>query len=398
MTAAAPTPHHAPAPAPWLLVVGCLPDGTLAPTAPANVLAPGAVFGAARMLEAAGVEEARCRPWPKPFADGVEAVLARSGQRTVVLASGDPLHHGVAATLLRTLAPEDVAVFPAPSAFSLAAAAMRWPLEDVRCISLHTAPAAAVLGSAAPRRKLLCLTRDGETPQQIAAALTPAGYGGSTVSVLENLGTADEARYDSLASALSGTFAPLNVVAVDCRKSAPIAVAALSHDGCVTRDEVRLLTIAALGHGSGHLWDVGAGSGAVAIDWVRAGGSATLFEKKPSRIEAIHRNLDASGVIATVLAGEAADGLSLASPPDRVFHGGGIADDALFRALWAALMPGGPYVANAVTLGGEAALMARHSSLGGSLTRIALSHAAPVGRLTAMRPAMAVLQWRAIKP
>ncbi|MCF3935942.1 precorrin-6y C5,15-methyltransferase (decarboxylating) subunit CbiE [Acuticoccus sp. M5D2P5] len=380
----------------WLTIIGALPNGALAPNAPQAALDAGAVFGAARLLAAAGIPEAARRPWPRPFADGIAAVLARRGEATTILASGDPLHHGVGATLLRHLPAEEIAVFPAPSAFSLAAAAMRWPLETVTCLSLHAAPPADILTAAAPGRRLLCLTRDGAAPAAIAAILTEAGFGDSTLTVLADLGTAEAARQTARASDLTGEAAPLNVLAVECARRDPVRVADLAHDGCVTRDEIRLLSIAALAP-PGHLWDIGAGSGAVAIDWCRAGGSATLFERVPARAVAIRQNLAATHTRATLLEGPAIDHLGTAPDPARIFLGGAVGDDALFEALWARLPAGGILVSNAVTLGGEAATIARQARLGGTLTRIALSHAEPVGRLLAMRPAMPVLQWRVVK-
>jgi precorrin-6Y C5,15-methyltransferase (decarboxylating) len=377
----------------WLTVVGALPSGALAPTAPPEALACGAVFGAGRLLDAARVPEAARRPWPRPFADGVAAVMARRGTPTTVLASGDPLHFGVAATFLRHLPAGEVAVHPAPSAFSLAAAQMRWPLEDVACVSLHAAPPEAILDHAAPGRRLLVLTRDGEAPAAIAAALAAAGFGESPVTVLETLGTPRASARRATAATIAGATASLNVLAVECRHAGPLAVDDLDHDGCVTRDEVRLLTVAALSP-PGQLWDVGAGSGAVAIDFARAGGTATLFERHPGRAAAIRRNIAATGARARLLEGEAAERIADAPEPSRVFLGGAVADDALFQAVWARLPPGGVLVSNAVTVEGEAATLARHAAHGGRLTRIALSFGEAVGTMTAMKPAMPVLQWR----
>ncbi|MEM8853537.1 MAG: precorrin-6y C5,15-methyltransferase (decarboxylating) subunit CbiE [Pseudomonadota bacterium] len=382
---------------PWLTVVGCLPSGALAPTAPADVLAADHVFGAARLLAAAGVPEGKRAPWPRPFQDGIEAVLARRGRPTTVLASGDPLHHGIAATFLRQLAPSEMTIHPAPSAFSLAAAAMRWPLETVETVSLHTLPARDILLHAKPGQRIIALTRDADAPAAIAAALAGAGYGDSEVHVLEALGGPDEAVHATTADLCAGPFHPLNVVAVACVGKGPVTVDDLHHDGCVTRDEVRAITIAALPQGA-HLWDIGAGSGAVAIDFVRRGGTATLFERDGDRAEAARRNLIVSKVKAPIVVGSAIDHLDDALPPGAIFLGGGVGDEALFQALWERLPAGGTFVSNAVTLSGEEASMARFGRLGGTLTRIQLSHAAPVGRLMAMRPAMSVLQWRVVKP
>lgn len=380
--------------APWLTVVGCLPDGRLAPTAPAGALEAEAVFGSARLLEAAAVLPERRHPWPRPFAAGIAALLARRGRPTTVLATGDPLHHGVGTTLIAHLSPQEIAIHPAPSAFALAAAEMRWPIEDATLLSLHSRPPEAIKGHLAPGRRLLVLTRDGDAPVAIAAAATAAGYGESAITVLENLASPQAARHEAPAAALSGAFAPLNTLAIACRRAAPVRAADLVHDGCITRDEIRRLTVDALGGGSGHLWDIGAGSGAVAIDWCRAGGRASLFERVPARLDAIAQNLAATQTEAAVFPGEASENLALAAPPDAVFIGGAVSDEALFASLWQQLRPGGILVANAVTVEGEAATLSRFSALGGTLTRIALSHSRPIGGLTALAPAMPVLQWR----
>ena len=377
---------------PWLFVVGCLPDGQLAPTAPATVLEVSAVFGAARLLDATGVTNERRRPFSSPLCASVGEILARAGTPTTVLASGDPLHHGIAATLLRAVPREAMAVHPAPSAFSLAAAAMRWPLEDVTCASLHSGPTAAIRQYLQGGRRLLLLTRDGRAPAAIAAEMTASGFGESTVSVLGDLGTARATVETTTAANCTGVSQNLNVMAVVCTGAFP----PLSHDGCITRPEVRALTVEALSP-PGHLWDVGAGSGSVAIAWMARGGSATLFEREPSRLEMIGENLTARGLLAAVRSGDALDALEGAAPPDAVFHGGAVANEPLFDALWARLPKGGRYVANAVTLESETALVTRRARHGGELTRIALSHAAPVGGFLAMKPALPVLQWRVEK-
>jgi precorrin-6Y C5,15-methyltransferase (decarboxylating) len=380
----------------WLTVIGALPGGALAPTAPATALEAEAVFGPARLLEAAGVAPERQRAWPSPFSEGVAALLGRRGRPTTVIASGDPLHHGIAATLLAHLAPEEMIVHPAPSAFSLAAAALRWPLAEALCVSLHAADPEEILAHAAPGRRLLVLTRDGEAPARIAAVLAGAGWGDSPVAVCEALGGPEAAVHRATAATLAGRFHPLNTLGVHCRRPDPVRAADLEHDGCITRDEVRAVVLAALAPFGGHLWDVGAGSGSVAVAWCRAGGTATLFEREADRAAAARRNI--AGLAARLLEGEAADRIAAAPPPERIFLGGAVAEEALFAILWDRLLPGGILVANAVTLDGEAALIARHARLGGTLTRIALSHAVPVGRLLAMKPGMPVLSWRVVKP
>lgn len=378
---------------PWLTVVGALPDGRLAPTAPPRALEAEAVFGAARLLEAANVATERRRPWPRPFADGVAQVLARRGRATTVLASGDPMHFGVGTTLAKVVPASEMAVHPAPSAFALAAAVLCWPLEDVRCVSLHAEPADTILRYAADGARLIVLTRDGDAPSEIARVLGRAGFGRSEVHVLEALGSADEGHRTGQAGEISGTFHALNVMAIVCVDEGPVRLDALEHDGCVTRDEVRALTVAAL-RGGRLMWDVGAGSGSVALEWCRGGGRALLFEREPARAAAARRNIAARAADAVVLEGAALDFIREAEGPDRVFLGGAVGDDTLFDAVWERAPAGAVVVSNAVTLEGEAATMRRFLAHGGQLTRIELSHSGPVGRLQALKPAMSVLQWR----
>lgn len=380
----------------WLTVVGMLANGALAPTAPASALEADAVFGAPRLLDAAGVPAGRRHPWPQPFRDGLQKVLARRGTPTTVLASGDPMHFGVGATLADLVGSGEMTVYPAPSAFALAASRLCWPLGATRCISLHAAPAEDILNHAADGARLLVLTRDGAAPAAIAAVLTAAGFGRSTVHVLENLAGPAEAHRSALAAQIDGTFEPLNVVAVACVDEGPVQLGALEHDGCVTRDEVRAVTVAALAGGR-HLWDVGAGSGSVALEWCRGGGTATLFERDADRAGAARRNIARRRACARVVEGDAALHVAGCAAPDRVFLGGAVGNDALFASVWARLQPGAVVVSNAVTLEGEAATIARFRAHGGTLTRIELSHSAPVGRLMAMKPAMSVLQWRATR-
>lgn len=378
---------------PWLTVIGCLPDGSLAPGAPAEALEAPAVFGPERLLSAASVPCHRRRPWPRPFREGLAALIARRGEPTTVLASGDPMHFGVGGTLARSLPAHEMDVYPAPSAFALAAGRLAWPLEDVRCASLHRSCAEDVLAHAADGRKLLLLTRDGAQPAEIAKVLTRAGFGDSPVTVLEALGSIGTSVHSCVARSVEGVFDALNVVAIACVAGPPVTAHRLEHDGCITRDAVRAMTVDALAGGR-HLWDVGAGSGSVAIAWCRGGGTATLFERVGERAAAARRNIATHEAAATVLSGEAMDNVAAADPPDRVFFGGGITDDALFEAVWPRLADGGVLVANAVTLEGEVALTRRHRAYGGTLTRIALSFAGKVGDFTVMRPALPVTQWR----
>ncbi|MCB1376583.1 MAG: cobalamin biosynthesis bifunctional protein CbiET, partial [Rhodobacteraceae bacterium] len=112
----------------------------------------------------------------------------------------------------------------------------------------------------------------------------------------------------------------------------------------------------------------------------------------------IERNAARLGVPGVeLIRGKAPEALKGLEAPDAVFIGGGITGAGVFEASWEALKPGGLLVANVVTLEGEARLTELSRAHGGQMTRIAVSHAEPVGGYHGWRPAMPVTQWRVRK-
>jgi precorrin-6Y C5,15-methyltransferase (decarboxylating) len=306
--------------------------------------------------------------------------------------------------------PEAIAaILPAPGAFSLAAARMRWPLSEVDCVSVHNRAVENVYMHFHPGARLLILTRNGETPAQIADALCQRGYGPSRMTVLESMGGPDEARRDGTAEGWDATnAASLNTVAVDCAAGPDALVLsrlaglpddAYENDGQLTKREVRAATLAALAPLPGRLlWDVGAGCGSIAIEWMRAGGRAIAVESHRGRAAMIARNAAALGVpdLDTVI-GKAPAALGGLETPDAIFIGGGIRTDGMFDACWAGLRPGGRLVANTVTADSEALVASLREQHGGILTRIAISHAAPAGGQAGWQPKRPVTQWSVVK-
>jgi precorrin-6Y C5,15-methyltransferase (decarboxylating) len=264
----------------------------------------------------------------------------------------------------------------------------------------------------APGARLLLLSHDGTTPALVARRLVALGYGQSRMTVLEHMGGAAERRHDSVAAAWSAErTADLNTVAIACVAGPEATVLpcvpglpdeAFRHDGQLTKREVRAATLAALMPLPGQrLWDVGAGSGAVAIEWLRCGRSLTAFavERDGARLALIAENARALGVPRLdIVAGAAPEALAGLAPPDAVFLGGGLTAPGVVERCWQALKPGGRFVANAVTLEGEARLLELHARIGGTLTRIAVSRAEPVGAFTGWKPLMPVTQMAAVKP
>jgi precorrin-6Y C5,15-methyltransferase (decarboxylating) len=402
-------------PVAWLSIVGVGADGSagLAPRARDAVEAAELVAGSARQL---ALVEPLLRGerlvWPSPLSAGIAMILARRGRSTCVLASGDPFFFGIGATLAPELAPAEFVCHPAPSSLSLAAARLGLPLHETEVVSLHGRDLHAVIRHLHPGRRVLALSWDRHTPMALAELLIERGFGASRLHVLEQLGGPAERTRSCLAQTFDLTdIADLNLVAIEvagerrafaipCRGSLPDA--AFEHDGQLTKQPIRALTLSALAPCPGELlWDVGAGAGSVAIEWMlgHAACRAIAIERLPARCERIRRNAHALGVPALqIVEAPAPRGLEDLPAPDAIFLGGGGADPALFAHCWHALRRGGRLVMNAVSLESEALLLARYAELGGELRRLSIEVAAPLGGVSGWRPAMPITQWRIEKP
>ena len=389
-------------------VVGIGADGWagLAEPGRAAVRAADVLLGGPRQLDlVAGHTRAQPRPWPSPMVPAVPGLLAElAGRRVCVLASGDPMVHGIGATLARLLGPDRLDVVPHPSSVALACARLGWPQDGVEVVSAVARPLERVRRFLAPGARLLVLSEDAATPAALAALLVDAGHGASEMTVLAQLGGPAETRTDGTADGWAHPPGdPLNVVAVACAgpsglgETPGLPDSAYDHDGQLTKREVRAVTLAHLAPRPGELlWDVGAGSGSVGIEWLRAHRScrAVAVERDPARAARISANAAALGVPhLRVVLGPAPDALAGLPEPDAVFVGGGVTNPGVLDACRAALRPGGRLVANAVTVQAEAVLADGHGRLGGELTRIAVARAAPVGGFTGWRPAMPVTIW-----
>ena len=397
----------------WLTIIGLGEEGLegLSPVARKHVEQAQTLVGGARHLAKVPNGTAERLTWASPLTRTVGEILQRRGRRVVVLATGDPLWFGIGVTLLRFVPADETCIIPGVSAFALAAARLGWPLAEVECLTLHGRSLALLNGVVAPKARLLLLSSDGTTPMAVAEALANLGYGPTRITVLENMGGADEHRVVATAADWSvAETLPLNTIAVECIAGDAAVVRArvpglpddaYRHDGQLTKREVRAATIAALAPTPGQrLWDVGAGCGSIAIEWLRCHRtlSATAIEREPERCAMILDNANALGVPHLELVeGEAPAALDELPRPDAVFVGGGLAMPAVLDRCWSALPVGGRLVANAVTLEGEARLLAFRDEFGGELTRIAISRAERIGAYTAWRPHMPVIQLAAIK-
>jgi precorrin-6Y C5,15-methyltransferase (decarboxylating) len=399
----------------WLTIVGIGEDGLagLGDEAKRLIAEAEFVFGGSRHLALVGsLAKGEPRTWPTPFDAEMRDVLALAGKKVCVLASGDPFFHGVGVTLVRKVAVEGMQVIPAPSAFSLAAARLGWALQNVETISLHGRPLDLIRPLLHQGNRILALTSDGDAPAAIGRLLTELDFGASRLTILEALGGLNEKLRSVRADAFDlENINPLNVLALEIESSPQARILPLTvgladhlfeHDGQITKREVRAITLSALAPRRGELlWDIGAGSGSVGIEWMLAHPSmrAIAIEADPTRAVRIRRNASHCGVPGLVVVeGSAPKALAGIETPDAIFIGGGGSDDGVLETAIKALRSGGRLVANAVTLEMEALLLARHAALGGDLIRIALSRVTPVGSMQAWRPAMPVTQWTWVKP
>ncbi|WP_458717865.1 precorrin-6y C5,15-methyltransferase (decarboxylating) subunit CbiE [Pseudomonas gregormendelii] len=398
---------------PWLTVVGIGEDGFkgLGKNARRALLSASRIFGSPRQLELLPLcIVGERRQWPSPFS--LDSLLALRGEPVCVLASGDPMFFGVGASLTRQLSTDEMLILPAPSSCSLAAARMGWALQDVVTLSVVARPVAALNAHLFNGTRLLVLSNDGQSPGAIAALLRERGFGPSRLSVLEHLGGDAERRINAVANDWNNpVIADLNLVAIECfaaadaprlSRLAGLPDSAFKHDGQLTKRDVRAITLARLAPVPGELlWDVGAGSGSIGIEWMRAHPScrALAVEADAGRQLLIEHNRDALGVPGLqLIRGSAPQALDGLERPDAIFIGGGVTREGVLDACWAALKPGGRLVANAVTLQSETTLMAWREQHGGELTRIHIAQAQPLGDFDTWRQALPITLLDVVKP
>jgi precorrin-6Y C5,15-methyltransferase (decarboxylating) len=400
---------------PWLTIIGIGEDGIagLGDAAKQAIAAAELVFGGTRHLELAeGLIIGEKHRWLSPIDRSVELIKSARGRAVCVLASGDPFHYGMGATLTRSIDPSEMHTIPAPSAFSLAASRLGWPIQETALLSLHGRPLDLIRPHLQPCARLLVLTSDEKGPAQLAELLNGSGFGKSSLIVLEALGgereriTHHRPEIFALDAVNALNLCAIEVVADANARIIPLATGLddglFEHDGQITKREIRAVTLSALAPRQGELlWDIGGGSGSVSIEWMLAHPAmrAIAIESDPDRSVRIARNAASFGVPSLrVVTGSAPAALAELPQPDAIFIGGGGSEAGVMDAAVAALRPGGRLVANAVTLEMEAVLLSCQSRLGGSLIRIDIARASPVGTMQGWRASMPVTQWNWAKP
>lgn len=395
----------------WLHIVGIGEDGFdgLSPATRAVVEAAEVIIGGERHHSLSASVAAERLAWPHPFDALIETLQGLKHRRVVVLATGDPLWFSVGARIGREIPPKEIIYHPQLSAFQLAAARLGWSMADVETLTVHGRPVEQIIAFIQPDQRLLILTTGAATPAKIARFLAERGFGRSRMTVLASMGGKDELRFDGVADSWDHVVPAFNTLAVDCIAAGDAAllprVPGLSddlfqHDGTMTKQEVRAVTLAKLMPMRGALlWDIGTGCGSVAVEWMRAAryARAVGIEPRADRRAMAAANALALGVPKlTLIEGEAPAALKGLENPDAVFIGGGLTEE-VFEAAWTALRPLGRLVVNAVTLESEAVLSGLHARHGGQLVKLAVNRAEPVGPYRGWRALMPVTQWSLIK-
>lgn len=390
---------------PWLTIIGIGEDGLAGLSEASRKALANAetVFGGERHLALADVGS-RGRAWPVPF--DADVVLSCRGRPTAVLASGDPFWYGAGASLADKFDGDEWIAHPAPSIFSLAAARLGWRLEATTCLGLHAAPFERLVPHLAKDARIICLVRDAAAVGELAKWLTKRGWGASLLWTLAALGgpreSIDQHRADLFAGDVAGN---LVAVAVQARGTQGIPSSSglpddlFVHDGQITKRPVRALALSALAPRPGErLWDIGAGSGSISIEWALCGGAAAAIEAREDRAENISSNAAAFGLAhrITIITGQAPEALATLDAPDAVFVGGGL-DRAMFDAVWSRLGSCARLVAHSVTLETEALLGELHQQHGGELMRVEIAQAAPLGRYRSWEAARPVVQWSVVR-
>lgn len=392
---------------PWVTIIGIGEDGLKGLSDASREALAGAeiIFGGARHLALVGAGR-RGRDWPVPFE--IEPVLAEKGRPVVVLASGDPFWHGAGGSLAPALSPQDWVSHPAPSTFTLAASRLGWRLEETFCFGLHAAPFERLLPVLSRGQRLICLMRDGDAVTKIAAWLVARGFGPSLLTVMESLGGRSERlrQAEALSFAMTGIAHPVAVgIAVAGGKGMPCAAGLpddlFAHDGQITKRPIRALTLCALAPRPGEvLWDLGAGSGSISVEWCLAAARTTAHavEMRADRAGNVRANAERFGLgpRLRVIEADWPDQLAALPTPDAVFVGGG-ANQARLATVWHLLPEGTRLVANAVTIESELLLADWHAHKGGELMRVEIAQAAPLGRMRGWVMARPVMQWSVVK-
>ena len=339
--------------------------------------------------------------WENDFSATLDQILKLRHQKVCILATGDPMFFGIGSTLSRHVSAQEIDVEPAPSVFSLICARLMWSQRDAVAVSLHGRELASLIRHLHPGAKIVVLSHDGQTPAKVARLLCDNGYSNSQLTVFEHLGGTLEKISTTSAAAFSLSDIPgFNSIALDCHCSQSKLPASrlpglsddyFEGDGVMTKKHIRALTISSLApKPKDVLWDIGAGCGTIAIEWLRSveNTKAYAIEEKSERVNFIKQNAQNLGtpeldIIESAANQEILDSLAI---PDAIFIGGGSSDFELIKYCWNKLKPSGRLVINSVSIDAEQNLIKALNEFGGELCHISLEHLQSLGQQQAWKP------------
>lgn len=398
---------------PWLSLIGIGEGGfkDLTPAAKNIIENAQIIFGGARHRTLIDFPEIEFFEWESPLSNSLPIILNNKGKKVVILASGDPFYFGIGKLLAEMIPANEILSIPSPSSYSLAASYLKWSLQDCALLSLHGRSLNKIIPHLQPKAKILALSWDETTPSHIAALLRERGMGNTKIHILENLGGAAEGAHVTSANNFNiSAISKLNLIALDIVTEKDSTIIPLSpglpdmmfdHDGQITKREIRAITLSSLAPRQGDiLWDIGAGSGSISIEWMRLNpkNHAFAIEKNKERAKAILKNAESMGAPELSVIIDTAPACFDQLPiPDAIFIGGGASQDVIDKA-WNALPSGGRLVINAVTLETQALLILNYNHKGGDLITIDISRTKKIGKFHGLEPSMAIHQWLAIKP
>ncbi len=396
----------------WLDIIGIGEDGVdgLSKSALDKLSQAEVIVGGDRHHTLAPNDTAKRIAWPSPFNAMIDDIKSHKGKQIVVLVTGDPLWYSVGARILKAIPKEEVCFHPQLSAFQWASSRMGWSLADLETLTIHGRADSQILPHLAPNVRMLVLTQNADSPIAVSKLLTERRFGESKITVLAAMGGGREQRFDGVAKNWVHEVPDFHTLAIECKagedakwcsRVGGLPDDAFFHDGQMTKCIVRSSTLSALApYPDALLWDVGAGCGSIAIEWMRAarGARAIAIEPNDKRIGMIRKNAIQLGVEKIqVVEGKAPSALAELEQPDAIFIGGGLTSDETFDVCWKALRKGGRLVANAVTIESETKLFQLYEKHGGDLSRISVQQAEPVGHFMGWKPFMPVTQWMVVK-
>jgi precorrin-6Y C5,15-methyltransferase (decarboxylating) len=381
---------------PPIAIVGFLGTECFGRAAQAALRGADVVAGAARLLNVLPADVTGKRvELAGALGETLELVAERQalGERVCLLASGDPGFFGIVRVASARFGPEALEIHPAPSSVSVAFARSGLHWDDATVVSAHGRPLAAAVEAVLPQPKVAVLTSPDQPPEALGRALLDGGCGPRRVTVCANLGHADEAvTHTDLAGLAGGSFPPLAVVVLQAPGALDGAAGTATlawgqpdelydhRAGMITKAEVRAVALGKLAlPGAGVLWDVGAGSGSVAIECARLAPGLRVFavERRSDDADRLRKNAYGTGVV--VVEGEAPAVLADLPDPDRVFVGGGGLN--VLESVMDRLRPAGVVVATYAALDRAAAAATRL----GHMVQMAVSRGVPLGGSGALR-------------